>query len=163
MSMSQRRPVVACRLHQLGVAGRRASTCTRSSTAASPQNAAASVRRRGCSKQAQGCDGEALGHPGDVGGVGHAEEERRLGRRVEDALDAVDHLGRPPGSARMIGPATSTSDWPFDRVGGVEVHELPDPVSGPVGDAGDDHAAVAVADQDHVAQVLVEEERHDVA
>ena len=65
-----------------------------------------------------------------------------LGQHHE--LDAVDDLG-PFGREVIIGPATSTSDWPFRRVGGVEVHQLADPVGGPVGDAGDHHAAVAVA------------------
>ena len=62
----------------------------------------------------------------------------------------------------MIGPATSSSDWPFTGVGGVEVHDATDALGGTVGDTGDHHPAVAVPDQDHVAEIFVVEHRDDV-
>jgi hypothetical protein len=51
----------------------------------------------------------------------------------------------------------------FPGVGGVEVDELADPVGGQVGGAGDDHAAVAVAHEDHVVQPLVVQDGGDIA
>ena len=62
----------------------------------------------------------------------------------------------------MTGPATSTSDWPLHRRRRVEVDETSHPLGLPVGRAGDHHAAVAVADQDHVAQVLEAQHGGDV-
>ena len=62
----------------------------------------------------------------------------------------------------MTGPATSTSDWPFTGLAASRYTSFADAVGGAVGDAGDDHAAVAVADEDHVAQVLVVEHSDDV-
>src|SRR4029079_12301974 len=49
------------------------------------------------------------------------------------------------------------------RRGRVEVDELADPVARAVGDTGDHHAAVAVPDEDHVAQVFELQQRDDVA
>ena len=62
----------------------------------------------------------------------------------------------------IIGPADVDERLAVDRVGGVEVDEPADAVGGPVGDAGDHHAAVAVADEDDVAQVLEREHVDDV-
>ena len=39
---------------------------------------------------------------------------------------------------------------------------MADPVGGPIGHPGDDHAAVAVPDEDHVAQILVVQHGDDV-
>ena len=44
----------------------------------------------------------------------------------------------------------------------VEVDELPDSLGDVVGHAGDHHAAVAVADEDDVGEVLVVQHRGDV-
>ena len=62
----------------------------------------------------------------------------------------------------MVGPATSRSDCPLHRRGRVEVDEPAHAVGGPVGDARDHHAAVAVPHEDHVGEVLVVQEVDDV-
>ena len=62
----------------------------------------------------------------------------------------------------MMRPGDVDERLAVHRVGGVEVDDLADPVGGAVGDTGDHHAAVAVADEDHVVQVLVEQQVHDV-
>ena len=61
-------------------------------------------------------------------------------------------------SSCIRGRATSfrsSSDWPSLRHEGVDIDQLPDLVAGAVGDPGRDHAAIAVADQHDVAQILV--------
>ena len=104
---------------------------------------------------------EPLGHPGDVVGVGDAVELHDLGVGEEDELDAVDDP--TVGPDRFDDGARDVDEGlVVHRVGGVEVHEAADAVGGPVGHAGDDHPAVAVADQDHVAKILVVQQRRDV-
>jgi hypothetical protein len=51
---------------------------------------------------------------------------------------------------------------PVDRRGGIEEHQLADPVGDPVGGTRDHHPAIAVTDQDDVAQVLEVQYRRDV-
>jgi len=48
-------------------------------------------------------------------------------------------------------------------LGRVQIDQAAHPLGGAVGDARDDHAAVAVADQDHLAQVVVVQLDGDVA
>ena len=63
----------------------------------------------------------------------------------------------------MAPAVTSTSDWPLVGLAASRIDELPDPIGGAVSDAGDDHAAVAVADENHVTQVFEVQQVHDVA
>jgi hypothetical protein len=49
----------------------------------------------------------------------------------------------------------SSNDWPSPGHEGVDIDEPPDLVAGAVGDAGRNHAAIAVADQHDVAEILV--------
>ncbi|MFI6735001.1 hypothetical protein ACIBI9_18900 [Nonomuraea sp. NPDC050451] len=83
-------------------------------------------------------------------------------RPREDRRSGADAVDRAAGGAG--GPHLRRGDvgegLAVDRRGGVEVDEVADPVGGAVGDASDDHAAVAVADEDHLAQVLVGQGLH---
>jgi hypothetical protein len=100
-------------------------------------------------------------HPGDVVGVGHAVVRQRLGPGEQHQLDAADHLGPAAGRGHERGGQLGQR-LAVHRGRRVEVDEVADAVRRPIGDAGDHHAAVAVADQDHVPQVLVVEHRHHV-
>src|SRR5215468_6962470 len=40
---------------------------------------------------------------------------------------------------------------------GVPIHKTADPVLNSVGDAGDDHAAIAVADEDDVSEIVLDQ------
>ena len=56
----------------------------------------------------------------------------------------------PPSRTNEIGQSLA-----IPRDEGVEVHQLGQPLGGALGDPGDDHAAVAMADEHDVGQVLV--------
>ena len=45
----------------------------------------------------------------------------------------------------------------------IDVHQLCDAIAGPLGDTGNDHAGIAVTDQDDIAKMLALQQRHDVA
>jgi hypothetical protein len=70
------------------------------------------------------------------------------------------HRGEHAGAVR--GASQVEQGLAVARHEGVEVHEPGDPLGGAVGDDGRDHAAVAVADQHHVAQVLEVQHGQDV-
>jgi len=126
------------------------------------RNGASSDNRNGCSKHPPGVSGQSVGHPGQVGGIGHAVEKARVGRREQHELDAVHDLAHRP---HRFDDRTGDVDerLPVDWCRGVEVDDAPDPIGSPVADSGDHHAAVAVPDEDDVAQVFVVEHGGDVA
>jgi hypothetical protein len=105
--------------------------------------------------------GESLVHPRLVDRIGHPVERRGAGPRQQHQLDAVDDRAHLPGHLHVRAGHVDQR-LAVDRVGRVQVHQLADPVGGPVGDAGDHHAAVAVPDEHHVAEVLPPEQVHDV-
>ena len=104
---------------------------------------------------------QAVRHPGDVRGVGHAIEGPGIRGGKQDQFDAADD---PPRRTGHLDRRSGDIDQRLAvlRVGGIEIDELAHTVRGPVGHAGDDHSAVAVADKDHVAKILVVQYRHDV-
>jgi hypothetical protein len=88
-------------------------------------------------------------HPGNVPLLRDAEAGGGTRRRNAPAIV-------PPGWHRSV----VRECLPILRQKGIEVYEMVDPGRGRLGYPGDDHAAVAVADQHHVLQILELEYRY---
>ncbi len=117
------------------------------------QSSSSLRRSSGCSKHFHGCAAEALGHPGQVVGVRDAVQQAGVRARQEDQFHAVTDFAE--GSHRIDdGTGDVGEGLPVHGIGGIEEDESSNPSGHPVSGARDHHAAVAVADQDHVAQVL---------
>jgi transposase len=98
-------------------------------------------------------------------------------RQVARILDAVERAGALAREQDQFDPGAGLTelscqehDRPgdvderlaVDRIRGIEVNDLADAVGCPVGDAGDHHSPVAVADEHDITQVFVEEQVDDV-
>jgi hypothetical protein len=94
-------------------------------------------------------------------GVGHPVEQPCVGPGEKHQFHAVDHSAHRTHRLNDR-PEDVDQRLSVHRVGGVEEHEFSHSVGGSVADTGDDHPAVAVVDQDHVAYVLVVRHRDDV-
>ena len=96
-------------------------------------SASSFVRSSFCSKHAHGCPVSRSSIHGEVVRIGDAVERAGARRREQHELDAVDHLAhRADGLDDR--PGHVDQRLAVHGVGGVEVHELADPVGGPVGD-----------------------------
>ena len=83
------------------------------------------------------------------------------GGRTHDPAGGDDHLAEGTDHRdAALGDVDQGLTVP--RVGRVQIDQTPDPLGGPVGDAGDHHPAVAVSDKDHVVEVFVVQHRGDV-
>jgi hypothetical protein len=105
--------------------------------------------------------GAALADPGDVRGIGDAVgAERERGEQPA----AVVRAGGGHGVELVAGALGEAAGGVLaaDGVRGVEVDEAGEAGRVAVGDAGDDHAAVAVADEHDLVQVLAREQLDDV-
>ena len=98
--------------------------------------------------------------PGDLVGIGEPVRRQRPGAREQDQLDAIDDPQRVADG--LDATAEVEERLAVHRRDGVEEDEVADAVDRPVGGAGDHQAAVAVADEHDVVEVLVEEDVGDV-
>ena len=105
--------------------------------------------------------GQLRRHPRGVGGIGHPQHVRHLEptrqqRRVLRVDSRRDH-----GLRRRLADDVGDGFAVFGPER-VEVHNTREALRYPVGDGGDHHAAVAVTNQDDLAQVFELDHRHDV-
>ena len=87
-------------------------------------------------------------------------QHRQRGRRQRNAAPLLPHEPAPRGGE--IGRQRVERALPTLAQQRVEEHELPELFRHAVGDAGDDRAAEAVADQHHVLELLGLDEVRDV-
>ncbi len=99
--------------------------------------------------------------PGRKVWIEHAEVRPVTGRRLHHQLDSVlDKHPLPRPVDRREGVLVQR--FTVAGIGGVEVDAVAGALRRAVGDAGDDHPAIGMADQDRIAQILPEQQVDDI-
>src|SRR5580704_6691601 len=100
-------------------------------------------------------------HPCDLRRVGDAVIAHWVAAGKKHQLYAIDDLGVGAGGEHE-GAGDVNERLAVGGVRRVEKNEVADAVGGAIGDAGNHHAAIAVAHQDDVAQILELQQFDDV-